>query len=338
MHEIDLSGRSRAKEEKATEADLTEFRGGLGQVGWVAGSCIPQASVEASLLARRVNDLKVEDLLFLNKAMRKIQELKHQRIWYRRLWQKHPLRPTLGVLADSSLNNELDEEHREETGELEKSDSQQAFLVAAVEERPHLVAYGQSRVPMNLLAWGSNKCPRKCIGSFGAEGISLVTGSDRAVGIAYLLDELQGWAPRLGVLPTTPIFSLTDGDSVCSFLLGNKVTGLEQRLFSYLAWLRQTLRLREIMAVGHLTAERQYVDLLTKRTGTNPALMEDLIATGEFDFRSKKQSWNRIAAGRERFKWKGPLRLALHDQPERLRILLAKGRRRAGSIWVDQVP
>ena len=43
-------------------------------------------------------------------------------------------------------------ERRAETGEKEKSDSQQAFLVAAVEERPHLVAYGQSRVPMNLLS------------------------------------------------------------------------------------------------------------------------------------------------------------------------------------------
>ena len=210
-------------------------------------------------------------------------------------------------------------------------------LVAAVEERPHLVAYGQNRVPMNLLAWGSNKCPRKCIGSFGAEGISLVTGCDRAIGISYLLDELQGWSPKLEIFPTVPIFALTDGDSVCSFLLGNKVTGLEQRLFSYLSWVRQALKFRELMAVGHLTAERQFVDLLAKRPGTNPQLMEDLISTGEFDFRSKKQTWNRIAAGRERFKWEAPLRLALSGQPERLRLLLLKGRRRAGAIWNDEV-
>ena len=212
--------RAKQKDADATKHELDEYRGGLGKVGWVVGSTVPQAALEASLLPRKVNCLKVEDLLLLNKAIRKVQHLAKQRIWSRRLFQSKRMRPSLGVLPDSSLNNEVDEEEKALTGDVEKSETQQAFLVCAVEERPHLVAYGQSRVPMNLLAWGSNKCPRKVIGSFGAEGISLVGGVDRAIGLAYLLDELQGWEPLRVACPTTPIFALTDGDSVVSFLCG----------------------------------------------------------------------------------------------------------------------
>lgn len=246
------------------------------------------------------------------------------------------LRPTRCVFADSSLNNEIDEEERAVTGELEKTDTQHAQLLLAVEERPHVVSYGEGTVPCNILGWGSNKCPRKTIGSFGGEALSLQNGEDKAIGSAYLVDELQGWEPRIGVFPTTPIFSLSDGDSVVSFLYGRRVTGLEQRLFHYLAWLRQTLTTREIMALAHLTPDRQYADPLTKRTGTNPELLSGLVLCGEIDLRSKKQNWNRIASGRERLMWVPQLRTLLPDQPERLSLLLAKGIRRGGALWTDE--
>ena len=90
------------------------------------------------------------------------------------------------------------------------------------------------------------------------------------------------------------------------------------------------------MAVGHLVAARQYADPLTKRTGTNPELLSDLVDTGELELRDPKQNWNRIASGRELLHWEHELHATLHSQPERLDILLRKGRRRHGSIWYDE--
>ena len=101
-----------------------------------------------------------------------------------------------------------------------------------------------------MIANSSTKCPRKVVGSFGAEAISLTAGLDRGIGIAFLADELVGWSPLPLVPSVTPVIGLTDGESVITYLLGNKSTGLERRLLGYLAWNRCVLRSREVVAVA----------------------------------------------------------------------------------------
>lgn len=111
IHEIEISPvRLRDRDQKALPNEFEAFRGVLGQCGWVSGGTHPEATYGTSTLASVVKDLRVRDLVNINKLVRSLHFNKSLCLWYRRSWQSHPLRPTLLVFSDSSLNNLLDED------------------------------------------------------------------------------------------------------------------------------------------------------------------------------------------------------------------------------------
>lgn len=295
ISEIPLSrDRLRQSDELAVTDEYESFRGGLGQIGWLATIVHLYLAFMSSALATRVNDLRVKDLAKLNKTIRLAKQNRDLRIWLRRLYQTNPWIPTILVLADSSLNNMPDSEEG-----FEPTDTQQGVLVVAISEVTHVEQLGTGRIPANPLANSSNKCPRKVHASFGAEAISLNTGLDSGLGVAYLADEILGWRPLKLVPPVAKILGLTDGESVITNLLGHRSTGFERRLLGYLAANRNMLRTKEIVTVAHLVGKRQYADVNTKDGSTE--LFLDYLYSGELDFKHPKQLFDRIVSGREQF-------------------------------------
>ena len=156
------------------------------------------------------------------------------------------------------------------------------------------------------------------------------SGLDKGIGLAYLADEMLGWTPRVLVPPVTPVIGLTDGESVITNLLGNKVTGLEKRLLGYLAGIRCMLRCRDVVALAHLTGKRQYADAMTKDDSID--LLLEFLYSGDLSFEHVKQTWERVVWGKEQILWEAPLKQVLRLEKNRLEILLEKGRRRGGDV------
>ncbi len=133
-------------------------------------------------------------------------------------------------------------------------------------------------------------------------------------------------------ISSTPVVALTDGESGVPHLLGNRVTGLERRLLGYLAGVRDMLKTREVSALAHLCGKLQYSDCFTKDDSASVELSLSYLYSGDMVFQDPKQTWDRIAWGREQLVWAERLKALLKSEPLRLRLLLEKGTRRAGAV------
>ena len=69
--EIDRQ-RTKLKEERATESEKTDFRSVVGSLQWLVTQSRPDLSFEINQLQKRINDLRVNDLIRANKAVKEV--------------------------------------------------------------------------------------------------------------------------------------------------------------------------------------------------------------------------------------------------------------------------
>ena len=71
LEQIEVSKADRAKPERNLNTkEHTQFRGGVGSLGWLVDHCCPQLSFQLAELRRKQSSPTVQDLLRLNKAIR----------------------------------------------------------------------------------------------------------------------------------------------------------------------------------------------------------------------------------------------------------------------------
>ena len=71
LEQIDVSKADKTKPERVLNSkEHTQFRGGVGSLGWFVDHCCPQLSSQLSELRRKQSSLTIQDLLRLNKVIR----------------------------------------------------------------------------------------------------------------------------------------------------------------------------------------------------------------------------------------------------------------------------
>ena len=155
LEQIDVSKADKTKPERVLNSkEHTQFRGGVGSLGWFVDHCCPQLSFQLAELRRKQASPTVQDLLKLNKVIRAAKVIE-SKIKIRSIPVEH-LR-FMGVHDAAHAN-------------LEGGASQQGHLILAVH-----ASITNCRVPVSVLSWQSKKIKRVVRSSLAAETCSMST-------------------------------------------------------------------------------------------------------------------------------------------------------------------
>ena len=155
LNKIDVSKADETKPERLLNSkEHTQFRGGVGSLGWFVDHWCPQLSFQLAELRRKQASPTVQDLLKLNKVIRAAKVIE-SKIKIRSIPVEH-LR-FMGVHDAAHAN-------------LEGGASQQGHLVLAVR-----ASITNCRVPVSVLSWQSKKIKRVVRSSLAAETCSMST-------------------------------------------------------------------------------------------------------------------------------------------------------------------
>ena len=155
LEQIEVSKADKTKPERNLNTkEHTQFRGGVGSLGWLVDHCCPQLSFQLAELRRKQSSPTVQDLLRLNKVIRTAKVIE-AKIKVRSIPVEH-LR-FMGVHDASHAN-------------LEAGASQQGHLILAVH-----ASITDCRVPVSVLSWQSKKIKTVVRSSLTAEASSMST-------------------------------------------------------------------------------------------------------------------------------------------------------------------
>ena len=165
-HEFEQIEVSKAKPGRILNSkEHTQFRGGVGSLGWFVDHCCPQLAE----LRRKQSSPTVQDLLRLNKVIRTAKVIE-SKIKVRGIPVEH-LR-FLGVHDAAHAN-------------LEAGASQQGHLILAVH-----ASITSCRVPVSVLSWQSKKIKRVVRSSLAAEASSMSTCQEHLDWMRTMSDQM----------------------------------------------------------------------------------------------------------------------------------------------------
>ena len=263
LEELEVSAERKAQPEaKATTVELRDFRGGLGGTLWVTATR-SELSHGCSVLAGRVPDLRVRDLLALNKLIRRAKSLRGAPIVHR------VLRGKLVVMTfgDSNLNPEGD---RLFQGTM-------VFLAGEADGMVpgDLEAYEDAHVLANYIFSTSRKSQKAFTDSLSGEIHGGVAAYDHGRYVQLLLDFFLGqeimpkleW-PLLRRVERPSLAALLhycDCESLIKHLLSEANTLIQnKRLIGYVRVLELALENEEIKRLFHCASRQNMADFLTK--------------------------------------------------------------------------
>ena len=155
LEQIEVSKADKTKPERLLNSkEHTQFRGGVGSLGWSVDHCCPQLSFQLAELRRKQASPTVQDLLKLNKVIR-AEKVIESKIKIRSIPVEH-LR-FMGIHDAAHAN-------------LEGGASQQGHLILAV-----YASITNCRVPVSVLNWQSKKIKRVVRSSLAAETCRMST-------------------------------------------------------------------------------------------------------------------------------------------------------------------
>ena len=158
LEQIDVSKADKTKPERLLNSkEQTQFRGGVGSLGWFVDHCCPQLSFQLAELRRAQASPTVQDLLKLNKVIRAAKVIE-SKIKIRSTPVEH-LR-FMGV-------------HDAAHAKLEGGASQQGHLILAIH-----ASITNCRVLVSVLSWQSKRIKRVVHSSLVAETCSMSTCQD----------------------------------------------------------------------------------------------------------------------------------------------------------------
>ena len=279
--------KGRKAEEEATAEEREATRAAVGSLAWAAKEGRPDAASVASLVASSLSNLRVQDVMDLNKAIIAVKKradlsLRIQSIPFGDLqW---------GVITDASYANAT------------KGRSQGAFAVIAFEEK--VVKEGSGRC--NLLHWRSGKIQRVVNSTLAAETQSLSRGLSELSWTVTVFNELttqnfnmKEWEGALQQRrlqafaseksePELKSICVVDAKSLYDHLSKETIgTASDKRTALEMQVIRQTLA-ETSTSIRWLPHPRMVVDVLTKRSG-NIDPLHDLLDSGVFSLADTKE-------------------------------------------------
>ncbi|CAL1154344.1 unnamed protein product [Cladocopium goreaui] len=282
-------GRLSNPEVEATEEEKNLVRAAVGSLTWAAKEGRPDAAATASLTASNLNQLRIKDIIELNKGIQAVKErpgltLQIQGIPFEKLcW---------GVVTDASYAN------------APKGKSQGAFAVIAYEES--MTSTGEGKC--HILHWRSGKIHRVVNSTLAAETQSLSRGLAELTWTVTVFNEfvtynfnMKEWEKALNERRLSALVSEDSQEelkrSVCIVDAKSLYDHLSKETVGTTSDKRTALEMqviRQVLSETHANIKwvphpRMIVDGLTKRGGNlNP--LYDLIDTGRYRlFEGKKK-------------------------------------------------
>ncbi|CAE7352234.1 RE2 [Symbiodinium sp. CCMP2456] len=173
---------ARRKEVNAplTEEEKSQFRGLIGQMGWITRQSRPDLMVNVSLASQTMGSPKVKDVINLNKAVKMLKETSDAK------WRFVPSDMTLEnarvfCFADSSFAN------------TESLKSQCGYLVGLTTEAMD----SENDAPILILETYSGSIKRVCRSTLAAEANGLLAGVEAAEYLQMLMEEIMYPEERL---------------------------------------------------------------------------------------------------------------------------------------------
>lgn len=283
LQEVPLArGRASQKNEDATQQEKDDTRAAIGAITWAAKEGRPDCAAAASLIARCLNKLKVQDIVDLNKVIREVKSHAEMSIPIEPIQEE---RMCWGVVTDASWGN------------AERGASQGAYGVLCYDRS--LVDEGKGRT--NLLHWKSGKIHRVVSSTLAAEAQALSKGLGELAWTVTVYAELtepnfdlKDWAQeakkrRLNALTKESVdaklkkgLCLVDAKSLFDHLVKETIGSTDDRRTAIeMQVIRQSLE-ETGTAVKWIPHTKMIVDVMTKRSG-NRAPLDELLSKGTLD-------------------------------------------------------
>ena len=236
------------KDRFANEEEITLFRQGIGQLGWLASVCKPEASFDYCTLSTVQSNPQVRDFLTYRKAVRNLQALD----WKIVIGSVDVGDARVCVFCDASFGN------------LAGGSSQIGYIVFMYDSRGICAP----------LTWASKKAKRVARSTLVAETLSAVEAADTAVFLKRNLEEILS-------IEIPPVTLFVDNKSLFDTV---NSTGMvtERRLLVDLAALRE-MQEKRVINIEWVSTQQQLADCLTK-AGANKQKLVNVLCDGKLDF------------------------------------------------------
>ena len=246
-------GRRQQKTAELNQKEIKEYQSLLGQLSWVANQTRPDLKfsvLEASLFSKHPT---VEDLLNLNKAVKKLQDYECK-LFLPKLDREKELK--IIVFSDASHANLADK---------------------CSSGRGHVTFLSDS-VNSCVISWASNKIKRVVKSTLAAEGLSLLEALEEAIYLRVLLSEIMYNEP---LDERIKIYAYTDNKSLYENVYSSKQAS-EKLLRIELAAIEQMLDKKQVQSIGWISTDKMLADSLTKKNASGERLISSLYS-GKID-------------------------------------------------------
>ncbi|CAE7266153.1 RE1 [Symbiodinium natans] len=184
-------GRKECLHESVTVEEKTNFRSTVGSLQWLCNQTRPDISFEVNQLQKRVNSLKVEDVLRVNKLVDEVKKHRHC-LQFRNLGKDVEVTVYHDAALFNSVGQELDEEEAQEMFTLEGGKrcvhSQRGCVVGLISKSSSKNVGG---VPFDIVDWKSATIRRVVESSFAAETQSAVAAHGMGRYVQAALGEMK---------------------------------------------------------------------------------------------------------------------------------------------------
>ena len=282
LHPVELEhGREKQKQEAITEEERSKVRSSCGALNWAGREGRPDAAAAASMFSSQIQDMKVEQILELNKV---IGQLKKDSQLALRIQPICEERMRWGVISDASFAN------------AKNGKTQAGHMLVTFDKS--LLEGGEAVT--NLLHWRSGKLQRTVNSTLAAETQSLARGVGDLLWMRVMYLELtvpgfqvRNWRKHIGqqgyvafnkkkegAEDLEDALAVVDAKSLYDLLINETTGGSDRRTALDVQMLREELReLRgKIRWIEHM---QMPADCLTKKHGRCDALKQ-LLRGGTF--------------------------------------------------------
>ena len=246
--------RTLQKEGLLNQSEVRQLRSLVGQILWAANQTRPDISFDACMLAAKLKNARVQDILDANKVVKKVKS-ETVKLKFQHLGTTKNIR--LGVFSDASLAN------------LPDGGSQGGNIICLLGEN------GKA----SPVSWQSKKIRRIVRSTLTGEALAMSDAVDAAVFLAGLYSELMFNSMSPGLLP---IVCITDSYSLLDALKSTKMVS-EKRLRIELSNIKQMVDRGQIKSVTWTETKKQLADCLTKRGSSSFASLK-FLETGLIEF------------------------------------------------------
>ena len=234
----------KSKQREVSKEENTLFRAAVGSVNWACQQTRPDASFEVLELSMRLRDTKVEDIMRVNKCIKKLQ---HEEVAI--FFRKFSSEPRIVAWSDAAFANLQD-----------GVSSGCGYLILLADDEGNCCP----------LAWKSNKVKRVVKSTVAAEALAYDETIGHSEYLQSILEEMTG--RKLQILAVTDSKNLLD-----SLSYTRQVD--DRRLRIDIAAIKQTIQEKNIRAY-HVPGDMMLADCLTKK-GVSTRNILDVVSQGK---------------------------------------------------------